>query len=107
MTMKNAVFWDVALYRSYVNRLFGVAYRHHLQGREIREGGTSVSRWLQSADFSTLKTEAMYSSETPVHTRYTRRHIPDDGILHRTPVVLTPSLVAILPELSSLYWLHF
>jgi hypothetical protein len=33
-------------------------------------------------DFSTLKIEAIYSSETSVHTRSTRRHIPEDGILH-------------------------
>jgi hypothetical protein len=55
-----------------------------------RERGTSVSRWLYTpahagsslADFSTLKTEALRSSETSVHTRSTRRHIPEDGILH-------------------------
>jgi hypothetical protein len=34
------------------------------------------------ADFSTLKMEAIRSSETSVHTRSTRRHIPEDGILH-------------------------
>jgi hypothetical protein len=34
------------------------------------------------ADFSTLKMEAIRSSETWVHTRSTRRHIPEDGILH-------------------------
>jgi hypothetical protein len=34
------------------------------------------------ADFSTLKTEAICSSETSVHTRTTRRHIPEGGILH-------------------------
>jgi hypothetical protein len=33
------------------------------------------------ADFSTLKIEALRSSETSVHTRSTRRHIPEDGIL--------------------------
>jgi hypothetical protein len=33
-------------------------------------------------DFSTLKIEAIRSSETPVHTRSTRHHIPEDGILH-------------------------
>jgi hypothetical protein len=49
-----------------------------------------VSRWLQPpiyagsslTDFSTLKMEAIHSSETSVHTRSTRRHNPDDGILH-------------------------
>jgi hypothetical protein len=34
------------------------------------------------ADFSTLKMEAIRSSETSVDTRSTRRHIPEDGILH-------------------------
>jgi hypothetical protein len=32
--------------------------------------------------FSTLKMEAIHSSETSVHTRSTLRHIPKDGILH-------------------------
>jgi hypothetical protein len=61
--MKNAVFLDVAPCRSYVNRYFGGMYRLHLQGRNIRERGTSVGGWLQT-------------------TRSTRRHIPEDGILH-------------------------
>jgi hypothetical protein len=76
-----------------VNRRFGETYRLHLQGRNIRERGTSVSRLLQSklppahagsslADFSTLKMEAIRSSETSVHTRSTRRYIPENGILH-------------------------
>jgi hypothetical protein len=34
------------------------------------------------ADFSTLKMEAICSSETSVHTRSTQRHIPEDGIIH-------------------------
>jgi hypothetical protein len=35
------------------------------------------------ADYSTLNMEAIYSSETSVHTRSIRRHIPEeDGILH-------------------------
>jgi hypothetical protein len=33
------------------------------------------------ADFSTLKIEAILSSETSVHTRTTRRRIPENGIL--------------------------
>jgi hypothetical protein len=44
VTMKNAVFWDLALYISCANRRFGGTYRLHLQGRKIHEGGTSVSR---------------------------------------------------------------
>jgi hypothetical protein len=34
------------------------------------------------ADFSTLMMEAIRSSETSVHTRSRRRHIPEDDILH-------------------------
>jgi hypothetical protein len=49
VTVKNAVFWDVAPCRSCVNRRFGETYRLQLQGRrKIRERGTSVSRWLQT-----------------------------------------------------------
>jgi hypothetical protein len=33
------------------------------------------------ADFSTLKMEAIRSSETSVHTISTRRHIPENGVL--------------------------
>jgi hypothetical protein len=39
MIMKNAVFWDVA--PCSVKQRFGGMYRLHLQGRKIREGGTS------------------------------------------------------------------
>jgi hypothetical protein len=45
--MKNVVFWDVALCRSWVNRYFGGTYRLHLQGTKIRKRGTSISKWLQ------------------------------------------------------------
>jgi hypothetical protein len=48
VTMKNAVFWDVASCRSCVNRLFGGTYHPHLQGIKIRERGTNVSKWLQT-----------------------------------------------------------
>jgi hypothetical protein len=43
VTMKNAVFWNVAQCRSCVNRRFGGTYRLHLQGRKIRKRGTSAS----------------------------------------------------------------
>jgi hypothetical protein len=57
------------------NRRFGGTYRLNLQGRKIRERGTSVSRWLQIhvgsplADFNTLKMEAIRSSETSVNAK--------------------------------------
>jgi hypothetical protein len=42
------------------------------------------SRVLASllADFSTLKVEAIRSSEALVHSRTTRRHVTENGILH-------------------------
>jgi hypothetical protein len=48
VTMKNDVFWDVALCRSCVNRRFGGTYRLQLQGTKIRERGTSMRGWLQT-----------------------------------------------------------
>jgi hypothetical protein len=78
LILKNAVVWDVAPCRSFVNRRFGGTYRLHLQGRIIRERGTSVSRWLQT----TLKMEAIRSSEMSVYTISIRRHFPEDGIFH-------------------------
>jgi hypothetical protein len=75
--MKNAVFLDVAPCSSCVNRCLDGTYRHHLQGRSLQppaQAGSSL------ADFSTLKMEAIRSSETSVHTRATRRHISEDGI---------------------------
>jgi hypothetical protein len=74
-TMKNVVFCDVAPCRSYVNLRFGGTYRLHLQGRKIRETGSSVTRYQQtcchlltlvpqSRIFFTLKMEAISSSDT-------------------------------------------
>jgi hypothetical protein len=48
-------------------------------------------------DFSTLKIEAIRSSETSVHTRSTWRHIPEDSILqcdYSFPVDAAPILRA-------------
>jgi hypothetical protein len=90
LTLKNVILWDVTPCRSYVDRSFRGTCRLHLQGRKISERGHSLSRWLQLsaqavsslADFSTMKMEAICSSETSVHTRSIRRHIPEDGVLH-------------------------
>jgi hypothetical protein len=46
VTMKNAVFWDVEPCRSCVNRRFVGTYLLHLQGRKIRERGTSICSHL-------------------------------------------------------------
>jgi hypothetical protein len=40
--------------------------------------------------------EAIYSPETSVHTRSTRRHIPEDGILHSHRCENLKSLIIIL-----------
>jgi hypothetical protein len=77
-TVKNAVFWDVAPCRSCVNRRFGGTYRLHLQGRRIRERGTSVSSGCR---LSLPEMQAIRSSETSVHIRSTRLHIREVGIL--------------------------
>jgi hypothetical protein len=60
VTMKNAVFWDMAL---------------------PAHAGPSL------AEFSTLKMGAIYFSETSVDTRSTRRHIPEDVMLLKNKVV--------------------
>jgi hypothetical protein len=92
-TMKNAIFWDVAPCRSSVNRRFRGTYRLHLQGRKVREeepactGGYRLQPPAHAGssltDLSTLKMEAIRSSETAVYTRSTRRHIQEDGILQQ------------------------
>jgi hypothetical protein len=96
--MKKAVFWNVAQCRYCVNRRFGGMYLHHLQGRrkkKIRARGPSVCRDISLlapahagsslADFllfsSTLKMEAIRSSEASVNTKSTRRHIPENCFL--------------------------
>jgi hypothetical protein len=49
VTMKNAVFWDVAACRSCVNRRFGGTYHLHLQGRKIREARNQREQVVQTA----------------------------------------------------------
>jgi hypothetical protein len=55
--MKDAVFWDVAPCRYFVNRRFGGTYRLHLQGR--RNPRAMNQREQLAVDFSILKMEAI------------------------------------------------
>jgi hypothetical protein len=76
---KNIIFWNVALCRSWVNRRFGGKYRLHFQGKKNQPPADADS---PLADFSTLKTGALCSSEMSVNPGSTQRHIPKDDILH-------------------------
>jgi hypothetical protein len=54
--------------------------------RLVVQSAATCSRWFLACRFvlfsSTLKMEAIRSSGTLVYTRSTRRHIPEDGMLH-------------------------
>jgi hypothetical protein len=80
VTRKNAVFCDVAPCRPSVNRRFGAMYRLLQSLHPPSHAGSSL------ANFSTLKMEGIRPSETSVHTRTTRRHIPENGILYFTAI---------------------
>jgi hypothetical protein len=64
MFMNVANFWDVAPCSPYVDRRFLGTYRFHLQGQKLAE--------QESSDFRLIP-----SSETSIHLRTTRRHIPE------------------------------
>jgi hypothetical protein len=86
VTMTNAIFRDVAPCTFCVNRCFGGTYHLHLRGEWVLSTGGCLQPPAHAgsslADFSTLKIEAIHSSETSVYTRCTWRHIPEDSILH-------------------------
>jgi hypothetical protein len=64
-----------------VNRHFGGTYRLHLQDQQSLPPAFMLASC--SAYSSTLKMEAIYSSETSVDfQRIIRRYIPEDGTLH-------------------------
>jgi hypothetical protein len=86
---KSAIFWNITPCSPLsVNRRFGGTYRLHLQGLKNKLSNHSachlLSRWfLAEVIFSTLKMEAICSSETSVDTQLTtRRYFPEDGTLH-------------------------
>jgi hypothetical protein len=79
VTIKNAVFWDVAPYRSCVNRRFGGKYRLHFQDRKIRERGTSVSaatcsRWFLVRGFFCPEGGDTFLRNVRSHKIYTAPH---------------------------------
>jgi hypothetical protein len=81
--MKNAVFWDVSPCGSY----------------SISSQPASVASYGERCSCSqilvTLKMEALYSPETSVLTRSTRRNIREDGILQCLSCFLL--IIRILP----------
>jgi hypothetical protein len=79
LTMKNVVFWAVVPCTSSVNRFFGGTYSLYLQ--------PSAYSGFSLTDFFTLKMKAICSSETSVHRRCTRQHVPEDGILRKNTVL--------------------
>jgi hypothetical protein len=87
--MKNAIFLDVTPCGSCVNRRFGRKHGLHLLGRKTRERVQLLAHASSSlADFSILKMQAIRPSETSIHTRTTRRHLPEDGIVKKIVVYL-------------------
>jgi hypothetical protein len=65
VTMKNVVFWDVALCKSCVNRRFGGTYSLHLQGRKICKQGISEQ---EAADWAISRNHWWLSLQPPAHT---------------------------------------
>jgi hypothetical protein len=89
--MNNIIFRDISPCRSCKNRRFGgKCLPHHKGGKNLRDrNNVSVLRFLvtihvvpSSPIHVTLKMEAIHSSETPVLTKASRRHILEDDILN-------------------------
>jgi hypothetical protein len=86
--MKNAVSWDVTACGECKNKRFAGMYSLHHQRDNNQRARTTLAVTSNTADVPswlilfTLMLEAIRTSETSVLKRATRRHIPEDGILH-------------------------
>jgi hypothetical protein len=81
VVMESTIFWDITPCSPLkFNRRFGGTYRLHLQGLLA----TCFHAGFLLAYFSTLKMEAICSSETTFHFQQTTRaYIPEDGTIKK------------------------
>jgi hypothetical protein len=91
VVMKSIIFWDMTPCSPLsVNRRFGGTYRLRLQGRRNMFSKKPASKlatcFLAELTSSTMKMDAICSSETSVDTqRTTRSHIPENDAPLRDP----------------------
>jgi hypothetical protein len=82
VTMKNAVFWDVAPSGFIINRRFVGTWRLQLQGRR-NNASEEKYRWLLSVCYFFYHEDGDDTCpETSVYNKPTRCHVPEDSILH-------------------------
>jgi hypothetical protein len=101
--MKNAVFWDVAPCRSYVNRRFGGTYRLHLHGRKI------VNRkffYPEDGGDTFLRNVVSHKIYTAPHPR--RRHSSSNILIPRPnrsiPLIPNPTILHDLIDIPSKFF---
>jgi hypothetical protein len=74
-----AILWDILLCSPHVNRRFGGKYHLHLQGRNSEAQKPACIHLLHDgfllSQFSILKIEKVFPSETSVHMRTTRHYL--------------------------------
>jgi hypothetical protein len=87
--MKNIIFWDMTSCSPLsFNRRFGGTNRLHLQGRRNKFPPACLLVFAELIS-STLKMEALWSSETSVATQQTTRlHIQEDDTLHNLTLLV-------------------
>jgi hypothetical protein len=116
VVMKSPIFWDITPCSPLkVNRRFGEKRRLHLQGRRVSQKinlseallATCLTLLYRLTYSSTVKMEAICSSETSVDfQRTTRRYIPEDRTLHVTysQITVTVNFFFITTLMIALPW---